>query len=459
MKKIQFNSLLIGLGLTVSLSSVQVIQAQEYDDMYFNNKDRKSVKLDKQARELSKVQNSSTYRATSASTEEFASKNVNPEYIARYKQPEEQAGETQVNASGQDYYVENYNTPPAIEELAASSKYNRDYTSAPNFSSTFFRPSLAFNSFWGMGMGMGMGIGMGMGMGSMHNPWMNPWNMGFGGWGMGMGSMYNPWMNPWNMGFGGWGMPMGGFYDPWMYGGMYSPWAMNSWGNPWMMNRWNNPYRFGMMGWGAPVFVVNNPAMREGLNYEPRSSRSITSPGVSPRTVDNSRIREQTINSRGTPTTAITSTPTSGRVSSEYAGSQNEMYNRSRQRASTQRISMNPSTSDQRFTRSSSPVSTMDMNRPRRSSDPSFTNRSSGTNSRYSSTPSSPSYNRSRSSSNSYGTNSYSAPSRGSSGNSWGGSSGSSFQRSSSPSFSPAGGSSGSRMSSGSSGATRSGRQ
>lgn len=244
------------------------------------------------------------------------------------------------------------------------------------------------------------------------------------------------------------GMPMGGFYDPWMFGGMYSPWAMN---------RWNNPYRYGMMGWGAPVFVVNNAVMREGLNYEPRSSRSISSPGVSPRTVENSRIREQTINSRGTPATAITSTPTSGRVSSEYAGSQNEMYNHSRQRSSTQRISTNPSASDQRYMRSSTPVSTMDMNRPRRSSDPSFIDRSSGTNSRYSSTPSSPGYNRSRSSGNSYGTNSYSAPSR-SSGNSWGGSSGS-YQRSSSPSFSPAGGSSGSRMSTGSSGATRSGRQ
>jgi hypothetical protein len=449
MKKLQFNTLMAILALISLTASADLSLAQEYDDLYFNGTDRKTVKLNKQARELSKAQTATGYKELSTNTEEFASKNVNPEYIARYKQPEESSenAETGRALSNEDYYVENFNLSPGYDSLLNSAKYNRDYTSAPRYNNSFFNPSLSFNSFYGMGPGsfwgptMGMGIGMSWGMGSMNNPWMNPWNMGFG-MGMPYGGFYDPWM----MGYPAWGMPYGGFYDPWMYGSMYSMYS------PWGMNRWHNPYRYGY-GFGAPIIVVNNPDVNNGsLNYQPRTSRSSASPAPGARNLENRRIADPVADTRSR-SSNMAATPTSGRVSRDYATTQNEFYNRNGQRSSAQRISTNPSSTADRYSRTSVPASSLNANRPVRSTaSPSFNN--SGTDySRYnrsgSGTYSSPGYDRSRSSS--FG-NSYS-PS---------GSSGSSFQRSSgssSPSFAPSGGSSGSRMSSGSSGASRGGRQ
>lgn len=453
MKKLQFHHLIAGLTLISLTAATDLSLAQEYDDLYFNGTDRKTVKLSKEARELSKAQTAAGYKELSTNTEEFASKNVNPEYIARYKQSEESAenAETGRELSDDDYYVENFNLSPGYDSLMNSAKYNRDYTSAPRYNNSFFNPSLSFNSFYGMGPGafwgpsMGMSIGMSWGMGSMYNPWMNPWNMGFG-MGMPFGGFYDPWM----MGYPAWGMPYGGFYDPWMYGSMYS------WNSPWGWNRWNNPYRYGY-GFGAPIIVVNNPDFNNGsLNYQPRTSRSSAAPAPGARSIENRRIADPATDTRSRSTNMATS-PTSGRVSRDYAATQNEFYNRTGQRSSAQRISTNPSAATNRYSGSSVPAGSLNANRPVRSAtSPSFNN--SGTDySRYnrsgSGSYSSPGYDRSRSSS--FG-NSYS-PSR-SSGSSWG-NSGSSFQRSSgssSPSFAPSGGS---RMSSGSSGASRGGRQ
>ena len=85
LKIIKFSTLTLSLlGILVIYSSVN---AQEYDDMYFNKSDRKTVKVEKTVTS-SALKNTSDYKKITESTEAYSAKNINPEYIARYKSSE-----------------------------------------------------------------------------------------------------------------------------------------------------------------------------------------------------------------------------------------------------------------------------------------------------------------------------------------------------------------------------------
>ena len=113
LKSINFFSLTLGV-VCLSVIVTPTI-AQEYDDMYFNKSDRKTVKVEKVASTttLDKNNNASNYKKISESTETYSAKNVNPEYIARYKSTEsnevnEQLKNENKSYASDDYFVEDY---------------------------------------------------------------------------------------------------------------------------------------------------------------------------------------------------------------------------------------------------------------------------------------------------------------------------------------------------------------
>ncbi|MCK5699970.1 MAG: hypothetical protein KAI29_02420, partial [Cyclobacteriaceae bacterium] len=141
LKSIKFLTLLISLlSITVIYSSVN---AQEYDDMYFSKSDRKTVKVDKTAviSNNNKNNTNANYKEITKSTETFSAKNVNPEYIARYKstesnQAKEQTAQENDSYSSKDYFVEGYDNYDYISdskkgEIDYAALNKRDQMSAP----------------------------------------------------------------------------------------------------------------------------------------------------------------------------------------------------------------------------------------------------------------------------------------------------------------------------------------
>ena len=115
------------LTLFTSLLSIAVIyssvNAQEYDDMYFGKSDRKTVKADKTVviSDNNKNNSNANYKEITKSTETYSAKNINPEYIARYKstnsnEVNEQTVQKDDSYSSKDYFVEGYDNNDYISD-------------------------------------------------------------------------------------------------------------------------------------------------------------------------------------------------------------------------------------------------------------------------------------------------------------------------------------------------------
>ncbi|MCU0367559.1 MAG: hypothetical protein MUF39_01890 [Cyclobacteriaceae bacterium] len=193
----------------LSIVTTMVVSAQvvEYDDMYFNSKDRVRVAAAKPV-SMTPAQKEMNQVATPINpTDSYSARNVNPEYISQSK----------VNTSGVEenvaYFSPDY-TPTAVNQniynnaIPSNSFYGNPYSNPYNYGmSTFgspygsFYPSYSafspygfgsmypsgWSSFWNVGMSFGYGSMwgspyMGMGMGCM-----TCMNNGFGGFG------WNPW--------------------------------------------------------------------------------------------------------------------------------------------------------------------------------------------------------------------------------------------------------------------------
>lgn len=179
--------------------------SSEPDDVYFTSADReKALYEDIQA-------------SSSQSGSSYSSKNVNPEYIKKYK--DESRKQVEVDQNG-EYEEEYYN-----EDVASSKKYDR--YSNNNNSWSYNNPG--FNNYYG------------------YSPYNYP-----GAWGGGFSSFYDPFWGPsfntprssvW-IGFG-WGSGWGGYnswgYDPWGW----NSWGYGGWGRP--FNSWHgmNAYNSG----------------------------------------------------------------------------------------------------------------------------------------------------------------------------------------------------------------------
>jgi hypothetical protein len=427
MKKLAFisASALVCASVLVSCTSNKVAVNSFDDNLYFMSADVKK------ATENAVANNQpATFQNLANSTvvpqENFSSKNVNPDYLARYGQLNTSSGHEVV------YFEENQNsttgTTPNIDV------YNSFTVS--NFNSGW--GNTAFNyGFSPFGMGMSP-FGMGM--------------MGFSPFGMGM---FDPFWGPgwgWRPGFNvglnlGWGRPMFSPFNPYLgWGGFYDPfWGGNAWGSP----------------WGRPIFATGPVVILPGSEYADRrvvygarpsrgSSMSnggggVAQSGGTPNTA-RAQARENVANANGASPRRLVSTESPRSASRDFSTSQNDYYSTGRSRVESTSRNVNSAASErsavstsrnasQSARPSAAPSSTgrgynyspsgssYSTGTNRSTSSPSY-NRATGTNS---DTRSSSSYGRSgasgynsgSSSNRSSNSSSFSSPSRSSSGSSY----------------------------------------
>jgi len=370
---------------------------QEYDDMYFSSKDRKQVKYaseDKMVKQdLDQVQ-----QATQNPDENFSQRNVNPEYIAKYKAASREQYDFDSEYADNDYYVEDYNTNPELGEVTSNFTNNaipvRDrfgnVTYVRNYEDIFWTDPFLYQ---------------GTMFDPLYSPWVNRWNRG---WNVSVGFGWNNWgWNRWNR---GWNVGVGfGWGNGWGWN-RWNNWGWNSWG-------WNNwGYCPPGYGWGGNTVVINNYEARNNRTFRrgPASSRrSSTVDGVS------SRRRTSAIAENGNQSGRSSANSRSSVRSRNYDDAQSRYYRRSRNAVSSEGTvsgrTYNSRSSSSTYRSGTRSRSGSEYSTPSRSS-----SRSSGYNSRSSSRNSN--FSRPSRSSRSYsspsrssGSRSYSSPSRSSS--------------------------------------------
>ena len=449
-----YSSLFSLLGLLIIFSSVS---AQEYDDMYFNKTDRKKIKTENNKVNAQQIKSAEDidYSQATQSTELYSAKNVNPEYIARYKATETNEVpevKSKDEYSSGDYFIEDYESDNPdvgshMNQIDYAALNKRDQMSYSNYNRNYSNPYWSRPS-WGFYPYMSMGYGFGSPF--MYDPFMyDPFMMGgFGygpmmsmGIGYGFGTGFYPSMSyslamSWGTGYNPWGGWGAYPYSPYSMRGFYDPWG-------WSPYRYSPYYGFGNYYGYSTIYATNSNYYENGRNiqYKPRrTSRSATSNRIIRNSNESTRVSSADSRIR-VPNRTVSNT-SNGRISRDYSKTQNEIYRSSRSNSASQRISTSRANRSS-FSRSSSSSgynsSSISTNRPSRLNNSSSSFDRSGSRSSYSG------YNRSGNSS------SYSTPSRS-------GSSSSSFNRSNSYSGSRSSSfSSGSRSSGSSSGSRSSG--
>jgi len=296
-----------GLFLSFSIVSPSV-SAQEYDDLYFNGKDRKKVNFENGVSDDSRA----TYEsyANNNYKADYSTHNVNPDYIARYKSgstqndyqnPEDNKNYKTPSASTIDYYVdENPQGTTVVNNYYSNSAWNN-----PNMG---FGGGFGYDPFFGWNNGVNINIGFG-----------NVWNRPFVGWNTGFG---------WNSGWGfnnGWG-----WNDPWFHGG-------NRW------NAWNRPWGGGF-GYNAGFYDGFQSGIYNGYN-----SNNVESPPMRSRVSGGRYVRGGVVSgasrlNNSSRVSSVVSTPVRSTTDRrDYSSTQNEYYKRSR--ASTGREDVSSSRS------------------------------------------------------------------------------------------------------------------
>ena len=253
------------LSSLVAILMVLEVSAQraEYDDMYFNGKDRERNKAvlaeenvpqakNKKLKEKEKQTAEAEEEDNSNPTDSYSARHVNPEYVSR--ENSEQASEDETN-----YYVEGY-TPASNNQFS----YNNSYYNNSNWARSSYYANSGWNSPYYGGCGY---CNSGWGMYSPYgynDPFMMP--------GYGYGYPSYGWRTGWSVSF-----MFGNYYNPWGYG-MYNPY-----------NNFYNPYYAG--GYGYPNYYYSGGNNYEGSrpNYAKRPSRHSAVVTPTDRTVSRTR--------------------------------------------------------------------------------------------------------------------------------------------------------------------------
>lgn len=500
-RKIKWISLAI-VGIMIAFATDSFSQ-DEYDDMYFRPDDRKEIKLNQEAMKGSTSEsfNSQVVAKNNSGSdvinpsyspgdygtveESYSAKNVNPEYIARYKNNPKGSEDAEVSAEGDSYYDEYYDRTLMPGEAGITDKKNYPYPSSyyGGYNASMRNRMYAnswYNPYYG-GFGPSMSLGLGYTFG-----YMPGFSMGLG-WGTGWGYGYDPYgfYDPYYMHMSRYYDP---FYSPWAYDPFYGPWGYDPFYNPY---GYNSYYRNMMYGYGWPryynsyygygscysfvsVYPSGSKTNYESNRLEAPSYRNRIARGSDQFIRDNQDVvTSRSANARRS-AGSESQTVSNARISTDrdFSRSQNEYYSRSGSRNSTSTVSSassriatdNSITSTSRSSGSSLDNSSssrvrssrMNTNYSRPSYQTTREQRSYSSESSRSSWSNSGTYRSSRSSGGSYS----SSPSR-SGGSSFSGSSGASFRSSSSGGSSVgsySSGSSGGSRSSGSSGSSRSSR-
>lgn len=227
---------------------------EEYDDMYFNSKDR--VKEQERSMTHRPARREPTATASPAAevrinptdSYSYSGWGVNPDYQARTMT---NTSEEAVEETG--YFSATYQPVGVNQSLASmpNSNFNR-WGNSWMMNPWMMGPGFGLNSGWGSPWGWndprmmrpGFNAGWGLGFG-----W-NTWNM----WGSPSMSFWNTWNDPWGMGWNSCWSCMG--------------WAGGGWNSPWGMG-WNN------WGWNRPIIILpGHEAQR--VAYQRRQDRSST---------------------------------------------------------------------------------------------------------------------------------------------------------------------------------------
>ena len=221
--------------LLVGFLSVNAFaQDAEYDDMYFNSKDRAKVAIARG--EVRKVEEKAKAKQRAAEdvnpTDSYSARNVNPEFTAR-------SNSESAQADNEDYFVNNYQ----FQKQSQFNNFNRGYNNwynDPWYSSAYFGSGInRWNSPY---------------YGSYYSPYNNPWNDPYyqSGWSSSFSYYYG---NNWNYGWSnGWGMNYGYGCPNYWSSSWYSPYY-SSWYSPY--SNWYSPYGYGYgYGYGYPSTVV-----------------------------------------------------------------------------------------------------------------------------------------------------------------------------------------------------------
>ena len=260
----------IGIMIFSLFSAVQLsAQDGEYDDLYFNKSDRKAKKEKKYQPTTS--EENVVKSDVPLTTEEFSSKNINPEYIARYKADELENETSGDNYTSDDYYVETDKRIDKNQQAildSGNTKYSNNLT-RPDY---YRYPNNYANNRYGYGINpyycpAGWNVGLGYTFGSFYGMPYSGYNVSMtwssGGYGY---SPYSSWYNPW--------------YDPW-----YDPWY-GGFGYPSYASRWSVGFGFGFGYYNYyrpynyyPTYVVIGEG-NSNVHYGRRDSRTSSSTAV-----------------------------------------------------------------------------------------------------------------------------------------------------------------------------------
>ncbi|NVK48633.1 MAG: hypothetical protein HWE09_02615 [Cyclobacteriaceae bacterium] len=320
MKKIQIiiSSVLIGSVALSACSTSQVASTSNTDNLYFMASDARIAST-------YAVPNNNPESFEQIETlqdipdESFSSRNVNPEYLARYSADNTETGDEVVYF---DEYAENNPTEGDIDA------YNNFRVNNNN--------NTAFNSGFNTGLSFSMGFMMGTGF----NPWIPGFYDPFWGWGSGWG--YRPGISV-NIGFG-WGF--GGFYNPFWgprfgWGGFYDPF-------------WGPSYAWGYPGWGMPIYpgrpiyvlpggeygdrrLVRGARPTRGASLAGASLSGNRASAVLPNT-SRAQARRDAVNNR-----SLVSSDRSRVPARDFSSSQSDYYNSGRSRIANSSATRNTS--------------------------------------------------------------------------------------------------------------------
>lgn len=343
MKKLFLNSasFITGALVLASCSTSQMASTGAQDNLYYMASDAK-VATEFAVQNNTPTQFQSLTSETEAVPQEsFSSRNVNPDYLARYQSETPEASDDVI------YFDEN--SQESNPDINAYNNYRVNGNSYGNGSGSSFNSNLSFNLGFGMGYSMMYGAAM--------NPWMYP-NYYDPFYGPRYGYGYRPGFNM-SIGFG-----FGGYYPP-MYGGgygMYPGYGYPGYGYP--------GYGYG----GYPVYPRNPIYILPGGEYggrgvvtgvRPSRGASLTSSGVGTR---NTSITNQAGTSRAQARQEVASGNNSARrmvsksnprvTSRDFGTSQNDIYNgRARTSTTTRNVSSAASSRPVSRTRSAMPSS------------------------------------------------------------------------------------------------------
>ncbi|MCS5489758.1 hypothetical protein [Algoriphagus limi] len=372
MKKIQIiiSSVLIGSVALTSCSTTQVASTNNTDNMYFMASDARIAST-----YAVPNNNPETFDQIESlqdiPDESFSSRNVNPEYLARYSAENTETGDEVVYF---DEYAENNSGQGDIDA------YN-------NFR---VNNNASFNSGFNTGLSFSMGFMMGTGF----NPWIPRFYDPFWGFGWGPSWGFRPGISV-NIGFG-WGL--GGFYNPFWgprygWGGFYDPF-------------WGPSYAWGYPGWGMPIYPGRPIYVLPGGEYGDRRlvrgarpTRGATLAGVSSTgsrasavlpSTSRAQARRDAVNNR-----SLVSSDRSRIPARDFSSSQSDYYNSGRSRIANSTATRNTSSAVLDRSSSTRNRSAMPSARPSsRTMDNGMYSPSRNTN-RYNTRTASPSYNRS----------------------------------------------------------------